>query len=90
MTGVAVFKVDDVGRRPLLIGGVGGIVSIYSFLLVLINLYILRGKWRIHILKFSVQFHLTRTLNSSRILGTWLLVSLCMFHQACIPRFQLN
>jgi hypothetical protein len=35
MTGVAVFKVDDVGRRPLLIGGVGGIVSIYSFLLVL-------------------------------------------------------
>ncbi|XP_008681530.1 D-xylose-proton symporter-like 3, chloroplastic isoform X1 [Zea mays] len=25
MTGVAVFKVDDVGRRPLLIGGVGGI-----------------------------------------------------------------
>ncbi|XP_020275550.1 D-xylose-proton symporter-like 3, chloroplastic [Asparagus officinalis] len=26
MTGVAVLKVDDVGRRPLLIGGVGGIV----------------------------------------------------------------
>ncbi|XP_062212869.1 D-xylose-proton symporter-like 3, chloroplastic [Phragmites australis] len=25
MTGVAVFKVDDIGRRPLLIGGVGGI-----------------------------------------------------------------
>jgi hypothetical protein len=29
MTGVAVFKVDDIGRRPLLIGGVGGIVSTY-------------------------------------------------------------
>lgn len=27
MTGVAVFKVDDLGRRPLLIGGIGGIVS---------------------------------------------------------------
>lgn len=26
MTGVAVLKVDDLGRRPLLIGGVGGIV----------------------------------------------------------------
>lgn len=25
MTGIAVFKVDDLGRRPLLIGGVGGI-----------------------------------------------------------------
>ena len=59
MTGVAVFKVDDVGRRPLLIGGVGGIVSIYFFLLLLIKLYILRGKWRMHILKFSLQSHLT-------------------------------
>ncbi|KAL5218017.1 hypothetical protein ABZP36_018701 [Zizania latifolia] len=30
MTGVAVFKVDDIGRRPLLIGGVGGIaVSLF-------------------------------------------------------------
>jgi hypothetical protein len=58
MTGVAVFKVDDVGRRPLLIGGVGGIVS-FSFLLLLIKLYILRGKWRIHILKLSLQSHLT-------------------------------
>uniref|UniRef100_A0A0D9W0U7 Major facilitator superfamily (MFS) profile domain-containing protein n=1 Tax=Leersia perrieri TaxID=77586 RepID=A0A0D9W0U7_9ORYZ len=30
MTGVAVFKVDDLGRRPLLIGGVGGIaVSLF-------------------------------------------------------------
>ena len=29
MTGVAVLKVDDVGRRPLLIGGVGGIVCIF-------------------------------------------------------------
>lgn len=27
MTGIAVLKVDDLGRRPLLIGGVGGIVS---------------------------------------------------------------
>lgn len=26
MTGVAVLKVDDLGRRPLLIGGVGGLV----------------------------------------------------------------
>jgi hypothetical protein len=33
MTGVAVLKVDDLGRRPLLIGGVGGIVSICSFML---------------------------------------------------------
>jgi hypothetical protein len=30
MTGVAVLKVDDLGRRPLLIGGVGGIVSFIS------------------------------------------------------------
>ncbi|XP_052149209.1 D-xylose-proton symporter-like 3, chloroplastic [Oryza glaberrima] len=30
MTGVAVFKVDDLGRRPLLIGGIGGIaVSLF-------------------------------------------------------------
>lgn len=28
MTGIAVLKVDDLGRRPLLIGGVGGIVCI--------------------------------------------------------------
>lgn len=28
MTGIAVLKVDDLGRRPLLIGGVSGIVCI--------------------------------------------------------------
>lgn len=31
MTSVAVFKVDDLGRRPLLIGGVSGIVYITTF-----------------------------------------------------------
>lgn len=30
MTGIAVLKVDDLGRRPLLIWGVGGIVSFIS------------------------------------------------------------
>ena len=30
MTGFAVLKVDDLGRRPLLIGGVGGLVCILS------------------------------------------------------------
>jgi len=30
MTWVAVLKVDDLGRRPLLIGGVSGIVGIPS------------------------------------------------------------
>lgn len=30
MTGIAVLKVDDLGRRPLLIGGVGGLVCILS------------------------------------------------------------
>lgn len=29
MTGIAVLKVDNLGRRPLLIGGVGGIVRTY-------------------------------------------------------------
>lgn len=32
MTGIAVLKVDDIGRRPLLIGGVGGLVCILSLL----------------------------------------------------------
>ena len=30
MTWIAVLKVDDLGRRPLLIGGVSGIVGIPS------------------------------------------------------------
>jgi hypothetical protein len=30
MTGVAVLVVDRLGRRPLLIGGVSGIVSLHS------------------------------------------------------------
>lgn len=30
MTGVAVLKVDDLGRKPLLIGGVSGIVCIQN------------------------------------------------------------
>jgi hypothetical protein len=29
MTAIAVFKVDDLGRRPLLISGVGGLVSLH-------------------------------------------------------------
>lgn len=29
MTGVAVFVVDKIGRRPLLLGGVSGMVSPY-------------------------------------------------------------
>ena len=38
MTGIAVLKVDDLGRRPLLIGGVSGIVRIYhSMILYFVN-----------------------------------------------------
>lgn len=32
MTGIAVLKVDDLGRKPLLIGGVSGIVCVYPHL----------------------------------------------------------
>lgn len=32
MTWIAVLKVDDLGRRPLLIGGVSGIVGIRSLI----------------------------------------------------------
>lgn len=34
MTGLAVLVVDRVGRRPLLLGGVSGMVSIFTFLRV--------------------------------------------------------
>ena len=32
MTAIAVFKVDDLGRRPLLITGVSGLVSFVQYL----------------------------------------------------------
>lgn len=32
MTGVAVLVIDKVGRRPLLIGGVSGMVSLFNIL----------------------------------------------------------
>jgi hypothetical protein len=39
-----VFKVDDLGRRPLLIGGVSGIVSNFALFYVLCKLYDLEQK----------------------------------------------
>lgn len=45
MTWIAVAKVDDLGRRPLLIGGVGGIVcKLLSFCLTALALGMLIGK----------------------------------------------
>lgn len=41
MTGVAVLKVDDLGRRPLLIGGVGGLVRNSAFWFIS-ELYLLK------------------------------------------------
>lgn len=38
MTWIAVVKVDDLGRRPLLIGGVSGIVSILYLILLISHL----------------------------------------------------
>lgn len=38
MTSIAVLKVDDLGRRPLLIGGVSGIVCILLLLKTKLNL----------------------------------------------------
>ena len=53
MAGVAVFKVDDLGRRPLLIGGVGGIAS---------SLYLLAAYYKILILQQKRGGLLTSTL----------------------------
>lgn len=40
MTGVAVLKVDDLGRRPLMIGGVSGIVSNFTLSYNLFKSYV--------------------------------------------------
>ena len=66
MTGVAVLKVDDLGRRPLLIGGVGGIVSFYFFVLFDLVLHI---TWKVptHRLELSLAILLNMNTGNTSI-----------------------